>query len=139
MQHHVRVKRGQAAYFRKMARKAFPLEIQAYLIGHVVSPTLTVVEEFRYPKKYYSQTAQEVQWSTDEYELVDKDAVARGKRIIGDAHSHPDWDAVLSPMDYTSHIAEGYRIAGICSVQNGRTRLRFWVAESSLPLKIEYV
>jgi len=142
MQSSVRVKRGQAAYFRKLALKEAKKsgkEIQAYMIGHVVSPTLTVVDEFRYPKQYASQTTQVVQWYQDEYEQVEKAAEAAGKRVVGDAHSHPNWDAVLSPTDYQSHIKEGFRIAGICSIQNGRTRLRFWVAESALPLKIEYV
>jgi proteasome lid subunit RPN8/RPN11 len=142
MQSTVRVKRGQAAYFRKLAlaeAKKSGKEIQAYMIGHVVSPTLTVVDEFRYPKQYATQTTQAVQWYQDEYEAVEKAAETAGKRVVGDAHSHPNWDAVLSPTDYQSCIKEGYRIAGICSIQNGRTRLRFWVVESALPLKIEYV
>lgn len=138
----VRVKRSQAAYFRKLAlreAKNTGKEMQAYLVGHVVSPTLTVVDEFHYTKKYAVQTTGEVRWYHDDYEVVKNAAEANGKRIVGDAHSHPNWDAVLSPTDYRSHIEEGYRIAGICSIQNGRTRLRFWVAESALPLKIEYV
>ena len=138
----VRVNRNQAAYFRRLAlaeAKKSGKEVQAYLIGHVVSPTLTVVEEFCYTRKYALQTTGEVQWFNDDYEVVKKRAADTSKRIVGDAHSHPDWDAVLSPTDYRSHIEEGYRIAGICSIQNGRTRLRFWVAESALPLKIEYV
>lgn len=138
----VRVKRGQAAYFRKLAlREAAKsgIEIQAYLVGHVVSPTLTIVEEFHYPNAYHTQTTEEVAWFWDEYEKVKAAAEAKGKRIVGDAHSHPNWDAVLSPKDYASHLQDGYRIAGICSIDKGRTRLRFWVAESALPLKIEYV
>jgi len=134
----VRVHRGQAAYFRRLAR-ASSKEIQAYLVGHVVSPQLTVVDEFHYPKKYYVQTACEVRWFDEDYQAVKKAAEKRGKRIVGDCHSHPDWDAVLSPTDYRSHIEEGYRIAGICSIKHGRTRLRFWIAESALPLRIEYV
>lgn len=142
MQSTVRVNKNQAAYFRKLAlaeANKSGREIQAYMIGHVVSPVLTVIDEFKYPKKYATQTTQAVQWYQDEYELVEKAAEAVGKRVVGDAHSHPAWDAVLSPTDYQSCIKEGYRIAGICSIQNGRTRLRFWIVESALPLKIEYV
>ena len=142
MQSTVRIKRGQAAYFRKLAlaeAKKSGKEIQAYMIGHVVSPTLTVVDEFRYPKQYATQTTQAVQWYQDEYEAVEKAAETAGKRVVGDVHSHPAWDSVLSKTDYTSHIKEGFRIAGICSVNGGRTRIRFWVAESALPLEIEYV
>lgn len=134
----VRVHKGQAAYFRRLAR-ATKLEIQAYLVGHVVSPSLTVVDEFHYPKKYYSQTTCEVRWFDEDYQVVKKSAEARGKRVVGDCHSHNNWDAVLSPTDYRSHIEEGYRIAGICSIHEGRTRLRFWIAESALPCSVEYV
>lgn len=138
----VRVKRGQAAYFRKLALREAEKsgrEIQAYLVGHVVSPQLVVVDEFHYTKKYAEQTTGLVRWYDDDYQVVKKRAEAQSKRIVGDAHSHPNWDAVLSPVDYKSHIEEGFRIAGICSIDKGRTRLRFWVAESALPLKIEYV
>lgn len=134
----VRVHEGQAAYFRRLARRT-DKEIQAFLVGHVVSPQLTVVDEFHHPKAYAVQTPCEVRWYDDEYQAVKKSAESRGKKIVGDVHSHPNWDAVLSPVDYRSHIEEGYRVAGICSVHSGRTRLRFWIAESALPLKIEYV
>jgi proteasome lid subunit RPN8/RPN11 len=142
MQSIVRINRSQAAYFRKLAlaeaRKSGK-EIQAYLVGHVVSPQLVVVDSFHYTKKYADQTACFVRWYDAEYQVVKAAAEAAGKHIIGDAHSHPAWDAVMSPTDYVSLIQEGFRIAGICSTQKGRTRLRFWVAESALPLKIEYV
>jgi proteasome lid subunit RPN8/RPN11 len=138
----VRVRKTQADYFRRIALREVRKsgrEVQAYLIGQVVSPNLTVIDEFRFPKKYAVQTTGEVQWFADEYEVVQRAAEASGKRIVGDAHSHPAWDSVLSPSDYKAHIKEGHRIAGICSVQNGRTRLRFWVVESALPLSVEYV
>jgi proteasome lid subunit RPN8/RPN11 len=138
----VRIKKSQAAYFRAVAlreAKKSGKEIQAYLVGRIVSPTLTVVDEFKYTTKYAVQTTQAVQWYEDDYNVVKQYAEKNGKHVIGDAHSHPNWDAVLSPTDYCAHIQEGFRIAGICSIQNGRTRLRFWIAESALPLKIEYV
>ena len=135
----VRVRRSQAKTFRRKAREAYPLEMQVYLSGHVVSPQLVVVDKFWYTTDYFRQTESEVQWTEAEYDRVLKAAEVSGKRIVGDAHSHPDWDAVLSPTDYQSHIKEGHRVAGICSIQNGRTRLRFWIAESALPLHIEYV
>ena len=137
----VRVKRGQANYFRKLAlveAKKSGKEIQAYLVGHIVSPQLAVIDSFHYTKKYADQTSSCVRWFDADYQIVKQAAEAAGKHVIGDAHSHPNWDAVLSPTDYVSHIQEGYRIAGICSTEHGRTRLRFWVAESALPLKIEY-
>lgn len=134
----VRVNRHAAAYFRKLARESSK-EILAVLVGTVVSPDLTIVDEFHYPDEYAKSTPCEVKWYEHEYQAVKKSAEERGKRIVGDVHSHPEWDAVLSPTDYKAHIEEGYRVAGICAVQGRKTRLRFWIAESALPVKIEYV
>ena len=134
----IRVHRGQAAYFRKLARESAK-EIQAYLVGEVVSPELTVVEKFAYTKKYAAQTPGVVQWYAEDYDKVKREAEEHGKRIIGDVHSHPNWDAVMSPSDYKAHIEEGFRVSGICSVTGRKTRLRFWVSDSALPVKIEYV
>lgn len=133
----VRVRKAQLDYFRAKARDT-NLEIQAYLIGEVVSPLLTVVEEFAYPKEYALQKPNEVCWYQHEYEEVKRSAEERGKRIVGDIHSHPNWDAVMSPTDYKAHIEEGYRVCGLCSTMGRKTRVRFWVAESALPCEIEY-
>lgn len=133
----IRVNKSALDYFRKKARDT-NLEIQAYLIGEVVSPALTVVEEFVYPKSYHTQTTCEVNWFFEEYEAVKRSAEERGKRIVGDIHSHPNWDAVMSPTDYESHIEEGFRVCGLCSTMGRKTRVRFWVTESALPLQVEY-
>lgn len=133
----VRVHKGQLNYFRAKARET-NCEIQAYLIGEVVSPDLTVVDEFAYPVEYAVQKPNQVRWFQDEYERVKRSAEERGKRVVGDIHSHPNWDAVMSPTDYKSHIEEGYRICGLCSTIDRKTRIRFWVAESALPCAIEY-
>jgi proteasome lid subunit RPN8/RPN11 len=133
----VRIKKSQLDYFRAKARET-NLEIQALLIGEVVSPELTVVEQFVYPTEYAIQKPNEVSWYQDEWNLVKRSAEERGKRVVGDIHSHPNWDAVLSPNDYRAHIEEGLRICGICSTQGRKTRVRFWIAESALPCAIEY-
>ena len=135
----VRVSKTAAAYFRKLARDAHPKEVQAFLIGRVVSPNLTIVDEWRYPKKYKTQTPVEVEWDQGEYAALIDEMLVQGTRLVGDCHSHCEWDAVMSPCDYKGHVAEGFRVAGICSVIGRRTRLRFWIAESALPVEIEYV
>jgi hypothetical protein len=43
------LRKSQLDYFRSKARET-NLEIQAYLIGEVISPELTVVEAFAYPR-----------------------------------------------------------------------------------------
>lgn len=133
----VRIKKSQLDYFRSKAR-ATNLEIQALLIGEVVSPELTVIESFAYPLHYAEQKPNAVRWYQDEYDAVKRSAERRGKRIVGDIHSHPNWDAVLSPSDYQSHIEEGMRVCGICSTMNRKTRVRFWIAESALPCEVEW-
>jgi len=103
----VKVKKSQADYFRRLALKearATGKEIQAYLIGRVVSPNLTVIDEFRYTKEYGSQTTGEVCWYKADVDELIAEATAAGQRVLGDCHSHPNWDAVLSPDDYKKHI-----------------------------------
>lgn len=137
----VRVKRSQLNRFRKLARESSK-EIQAFLVGRVVNPELTVIEWFAYAKRYAKQTASEVSWFLEDYEAIKKIAEDDGLRIVGDMHSHPEWDAVMSSTDAKSHVQDGHRICGICSTLgksgNKRTRVRFWVMESALPAEIEY-
>ena len=104
----------------------------------MISPSLTVIESFAYPKQYHTQTETEVAWLVEEHQAVERSAEERGKRIVGEIHSHPEWDAVMSKDDYRSHIEEGRRICGICSIMGRKTRVRFWVAESALPVTLEY-
>lgn len=133
----VRIKKGQLDYFRKKAR-ATKKEVMGYLVGKVISPELVVVEEIAYTTQYFTQTECAVQWSGEEYERVKKSAEERGLRIIGDIHSHPNWWPVPSPTDFKGQFQEGHRITGICSVMNGKTKVYFWIPESSLPCKVEY-
>lgn len=133
----VRIRKGALDHFRAKAR-ATGLEIQAYLVGEVVSPTLTVVEKIIYPKAYHTQKTYEVCWFRDEFEEVKRSAEGRGKKIVGDIHSHPSWDAVMSPADYNTQLQDGFRICGICSTSGRKTRVRFWVIESALSAEVEY-
>lgn len=138
MNNRVKLKKGQLDRFRKLARES-SLEIQAYLVGRVVSPNLTVVDNFVYTAEYGLQTRDQAAWFRRDYERVSKEAEERGRRIIGSIHSHPSMgDAVLSPGDYESCIAEGHRICGIVSSDHGHTRVRFWVIDSALPADILY-
>ena len=133
----VRVKKTQLDYFRAQAREN-QKEIQAMLVGAVITPDLIVIHNFAYPKEYADQTYSCVSWYADEYNKVAAEATKKNLRILGTIHTHPNWDAVLSPDDHKGHVQEGYRISGICSTQGRKTRVRFWLAESCLPVNIEY-
>lgn len=134
----VKIKKAALNYFRSKARDS-NLEIEAYLIGTVVSPTLTIVHKVVYTKNYAEQTTSKVQWWVDEYNKVVEQATAKEQRVVGSIHSHPSWDCVMSPSDYQIHVKDGFRILGICSTQNRKTRVRFWIPESALPCKLEYI
>lgn len=133
----VRVNKNSLDYFRRLARNS-PLEIEAYLLGEIISPNLTVIDTFCYPRRYATQTTGSVQWYVSDWEKVRDLADRTGKSIVGSIHSHPEWDAVLSEDDHTGQIKEGLRILGICSVIDNKTRVRFWLNDSSLPCEIVY-
>lgn len=135
----VRISKSKLDYFRKLTRQEQPLEIQAFLIGKIVNPELTVVTDICYTKDYAEQTTTSVRWWMKDYERVSKKAEERGLRVVGDIHSHPNWDAVMSPADYKAYIESGFRVCGIVSTMGKRTRVRFWIAESALPCEIEWL
>ena len=138
MRGRVRISKAKLNYFRSLARET-DKEVQAYMIGSVSSPELVIVADIRYTKKYHTQKGNEVCWYKDDYELMRLAAETEGHKVLGDIHSHPAWDAVLSPDDYKVGITEGFRLHGLCSTQGRKTRVRFWVVESALPLDIEYL
>ena len=93
--------------------------------------------EFRYPKNYNVQTGNNVQWTTDEYAELKERAARANVQIIGDIHSHPNWDAVMSEQDYKACILDSLIVCGICSItKDKKTRVRFWTPTSSLPCTI---
>ena len=134
----VRVKKGALDHFRRVARDAAPLEVEAFFTGHIISVDEIEIEKFHYPKSYQLQTTNEVQWSVEDTDALKAYALEHDTRILGSIHSHPKWDAVMSPMDYDSYVTYQLQICGICSVYGRRTRVRFWTPTSSLPCKIIY-
>lgn len=136
----VRVKKGALNHFRKLAREAYPLEIQAYLAGTITSLDTVEITDFLYTSKYKLQNNNEVAWDDDEFHKVKDKIENEGKRILGDIHTHPNWDAVLSETDYESSVTQQLVICGICSVDKGKkTRVRFWTPTSCLHCKIIYI
>ena len=137
MNNKVKLRKNQLAKFRKLACGS-SLEILAYLVGDVVNPNLTVINQFVYPPRYGLQTRYQAAWYRCDYEQVRRETEKRGSRIVGSIHSHPGVDdAVLSPEDYESCIAEGHRICGIVATGGSDSRVRFWVMSCALP--VDYV
>ena len=134
----VKVSRWALNHFRKKAREAYPLEIQAYLLGKVVNIDEVEITKFIYTKDYALQTNGSVCWYQDELDKVRQEAISTEQVLIGDIHSHPAWDSVMSPSDQISAVVENLAICGIVSVNNNRTRIRFWTPNSALPCKIIY-
>jgi proteasome lid subunit RPN8/RPN11 len=135
----IKVKKAALDYFRKKARESYPLEIQAYLVGNVLSIDEIEIADFKYTKQYAMQTHGGVCWYAEDVNRLKSQAETRGTQLIGDIHSHPDYDAVMSDTDYNSTITQAFSICGICSVWNNKTRVRFWTPTCSLPCDITYI
>ncbi len=134
----VRVSKAALNHFRKKAREGFPLEIQAYLLGRIISIDEIEITKFIYTKNYAIQTTGSVCWYQEDLDKVRQQSIDTDQLVVGDIHSHPNWDAVMSPADQSSAVVEGFSICGIVSVNNNRTRARFWTPSSALPCKIIY-
>lgn len=131
----VKVKRSQLDYFRRLARTN-EKEILAFLVGTVDGAHVTV-KRFEYPA-LRSQKVTEVDPEPASETEIKMAAHADGLQIVGTIHSHPNYWPVLSPTDHADHIASGHRLSGVCSVMNGGTVVFFWLADSSLPVKVIY-
>jgi proteasome lid subunit RPN8/RPN11 len=133
----VKLHRSQLDYFRRLARNTTK-EVHAFLVGTIVSPQLVRIEHFAY-SQYEEQTPCSVTPTAADQKKIEQWTLENDMKVVGTIHSHPNWDAVLSPDDYKGHIEEAHRISGVCSTQARKTRVRFWLAESSLPCKVEYL
>ena len=134
----VRVSKHALNYFRQLARDNYPNEILAYLVGNVRAIDEIEVTRIVYPTRYKTQSPQEVEWIPEDYEALRQQVEVEGERLVGDIHSHPNWDAVMSGADYRSSIFGGLIVCGIVSVYERKTRVRFWTPNSALPVKIIY-
>lgn len=133
----VRIKRSQLDRFRLKARNS-KVEQIAYLIGEIPHSTIVTVSQIAYPKPM-EQTPDLVSVSVDEWKRVRDKAESQGLQIVGMIHSHPNWWPVKSDQDHATQLIEGLRVSGVCAVMNRRTKVYFWLAESSLPCEIEYL
>jgi len=130
----VRVSDNQVKHFRNLARETNK-EIMAYLIGEVINTELVEIDSLEYTKEYGIQSTNSVSWYEHEYERVKQKAEKRGRRIVGYIHSHPNWDAVMSPDDLNHCVVNGLRVCGIVATNGRKTCVRFWVTDSPLPCK----
>jgi proteasome lid subunit RPN8/RPN11 len=134
----VKISKSQLDRFRKLSRKYAPFEIQAYLIGEISSLNMITVDRFAYTSVYRIQTINEVQWGTEEFNKLKQKVESDGLKIVGDIHSHPEADAVMSKTDYIGTVTENLALCGICSIYGKHTKVRFWTPTSALPCEIVY-
>ena len=133
----VKVSKYQLNCFRRLARSTNK-EVEACLVGKVVSAQLIVIHRFVYTKKYEKQTTNTVKWFDREFEDLKVEAGDQQLALLGTIHSHPNFWPVVSPADHLALVADQMRVTGICATMKGKTVVYFWVAESCLPCKIEY-
>lgn len=137
MEAKVQISKHALDYFRSKARDC-PYEIHAYLIGECVYPDKFIVRSVEHTQEYEVQNKECCQPSPDEYMRARWKAEEQGLRIIGDIHSHPEWDSVMSGQDHAACLQDGLQICGIVSTIGRRTRARFWQVNSALPCVIKY-
>jgi fructose-1,6-bisphosphatase len=118
----VKISKSQLDAFRALVRGS-KVEVLAYLVGSVESPTVVKVDYIAYTDRYAVQTTLNVSWPATEYHEAKQKAE----------------DAVMSPMDHSGCITAGFRVSGIVSVYDRKTRVRFWTPDSALPCDVEYV
>jgi proteasome lid subunit RPN8/RPN11 len=133
----VHVSKTALDYFRKKARNS-PYEIQAYLLGDVHYPNHINVTSIEHAREYAEQTKGCVQPSGEEFDRVKKLAQFQGHRLVGDIHSHPNEDPIMSPSDYRAAVIDGLPVIGIVGVRKRKTQVVFWIAGSPLPCDIDY-
>ena len=134
----VQIKKGALDYFRKLARQEAPYEIQAYIFGKVVSVDMVKITGFAYTREYGRQDKGAVSWFAEDIEKLKNKIKNNDDTLLGEIHTHPNWDSVMSPADYRANVTQQFVLCGICSVNKNRTRVRFWTPTSSLPCEIIY-
>jgi proteasome lid subunit RPN8/RPN11 len=136
----IRLHRGQLNWFRRKARRESPKEILAYLIGQRITPQLIAVSYFVYPQLSVS-TPTRLEVDAGAVREIRDEAQERGFSILGDIHSHtpPSPRPILSKRDHLDQRSNGDLVTGVCALrEHGRPETAFWVADSSLPCKVEY-
>lgn len=79
------------------------------------------------------------------YKQVKRAAERNGLQVLGTIHTHPyqeaGYDAAMSECDHDDGHSWGEVISGICAIEkkaNGRrqTKIRFWLPQGDIPVKI---
>lgn len=131
---HLKVPAKIVEEFKGQAKRAFPKETFAYLLGRDAG-TVVDVEELFVPldvdeRCTETSVAGTLQWIAD----AKQEATESGLQVVGDIHSHPYRYEHLYPTCAPSEgdLDDGFtQIHGICQVRqckNGllRTYVRFW-------------
>jgi len=133
----VRLKRHHLDYFRRKCIRSLDEEY-AMLLGYRISPSLVEVHRWIYPE-LATKTPGNIETVRGAVETVHARAREWGMVVIGDIHSHPDDDTVMSHCDFQDHRRHNHCVTGILSVNKNQTRLAFWEKDSPLPASVQYI
>lgn len=114
--------------FRALARKAFPKETLAFLIGHDAGTKVEVTELY-VPDDVAKHAANDtVRMPQHWFEDAEEFAKEREATVVGDIHSHPlsfaesQHDAGISPS--AGDLLSARYIFGICAVRQSENKRR---------------
>ena len=122
----VRIERG----FVRAAKKAFPREEIAYVVGHLSEDTATVEDLLIPPQSALIRRRDSISvcdvWLTEAHESMEED----GLEMLGDIHSHTyvlkeyaDLEPDCAPSEYDLDTQWGI-VHGICGIMASRSRLK---------------
>ena len=133
----IRLHRGQLRWFRWKAKRAYPLETMALLVGRRLSPQAVGISYFCYPELKVGEDR--VRVPVRAYEDACELANSEGLHVVGTLHSHCDALPMMSLTDKASHLSCGDLVSGILTIlASGKTALEFWQAGDCVALKVEY-
>ena len=142
----ITVSRRLLGHFRREAKRIYPKEAFAVLLGTSSETSLHITELFIPDQQERFSTPLSVPYANVWLRRAKELASASGLDILGEIHSHADkssWkhDTTPSQDDWTRSIQVGSKVHGVCSLRkypSGRmvARVEFWPALPVLQEKI---
>lgn len=137
----VRLGRKFAERFVREAKKVFPLEHYAYLLGSKGRGHEWVVREVVWPEPGELRQEPEGRWvcpTNAYYNRALERSSDTGWELIGDLHSHcfeveHEFNTVPSWQDFTRWTPQSFKVFGVCALHRGPVKIKrkitFWRVE----------
>lgn len=134
----IRLSRKTLNYFRRKALANPTREIYGLLAGERHGPNLIQLHKIYYPKMDRSDS-QNADPNDESVFAITEFAEKCGLRLFGSIHSHIGSSTQLSSDDFKAFLNGEEEIQAVCNVMDRKTWITFWVSNSSLACKIEYI